>query len=88
MPIALGNLSVQEIEKRLEITLSEDHRALLESSRQEPVNNTPLGDGKWHCFDIPFMILCDTMDTALKLSGVFMSYKISDKQTFQIRWER
>lgn len=84
--IMLGNLSVEQMEKRLGITLSDEHRAMLVESRQEPVNNIPLGAGKWHCFDIPFLLECDTKATAEKFYAIFKNYAIQCQ--FQIGWER
>lgn len=86
MVIMLGNLSVKDMEKRLKIELSSEDREALERSRQIAVNNTPLEAGKWHCYDIPFMMMCDTMETAGKFYAMLSKYKI--KGTFQIGYER
>ena len=45
MLLFLGNLTVSEIEKRLGIELSDEHRAELNRTHQARVNDTPLGDG-------------------------------------------
>ena len=86
MNIMLGNLTVEEMENRLGITLSDEHRKAFKDSRQEKVNNTPLEDGRWHCFDIPFMLMCDTMTTAEKFRNIIQQYKITKNVTFQIGW--
>ena len=49
----LGNLSVKDIENRLGIELSEEHRQELNNTHQDKVNDTPLEEGHWHCYDIP-----------------------------------
>lgn len=87
MSIMLGNLTVEQMERRLGITLTKEHRQMLKESRQEPLN-TPLEDGKWHCFDIPFMMMCDTKETAEKFRDIIQQYKTRDGVMFQIGWER
>lgn len=42
MNIYLGNLSVEQLEKRTGITLTDEHREYMKEHRQEAVNNTPL----------------------------------------------
>lgn len=61
----LGNLSVKEIEERLGIEFPKETKDFMQSTRQENANN--IGLGQWHCFDIPFMIVCGDMETALKI---------------------
>ena len=82
----LGNLTVKQIEDRLGLTFSDDHRQALMESHQDKVNDTPLADGKWHCFDIPFMMLCDSAGTAVKFRDIIQQYKITKNVTFQIGW--
>ena len=86
MPIMLGNLTVRDIERRLGIELTDDERAALEETRQEPINRTPLGPGKWHCFDIPFLIECDTADTVHKIAEILQRHEL--KGSVQIGYER
>ena len=86
--IMLGNVSVAEIERRLGIKLNDDDEHVMNESRQEAVNSTPLGPGKWHCFDLPFMIMTDTKITATRLRDMFMKYDHSKfKEQLQISWE-
>lgn len=87
--IFLGNLSPKEIETRLGITLSQEDKDYLTLHRQETINDTPLGEGKYHCYDIPFMVMCDTAQTAETMKALFMRYyPFPNKVTFQIGWER
>ena len=65
MNIMLGNLSVKQIEERLGIEFPEDTREFLKNSHQaEALHIKP---GKWHCFDIPFNVVCGDYDTAKKI---------------------
>ena len=88
MYIFLGNLTPEQLEKRLGITLTDSDRNYLSEHRQEKVNNTPLGDGKIHIYDIPLIILCDVKETAEKIRDLFEKYPNNFKETFQVGWER
>lgn len=79
----LGNLSPQDIEKRLQITLSDEDKNFLVESRQEPVN-IPIASDKWHCFDIPFIIEAGSMDMAIKIRDVLAKYEKDMKGQIQI----
>lgn len=88
MGIYLGNLSVEQIEKRTGITLSDKHRDYMKANRQEAINNTPLEVGKWHCFDIPFMIMTGNKETAEHYIDMLSTYDWSEcKEPLQIGWE-
>lgn len=61
----LGNLSVDQIEKRLGIEFPEEIREFMRKTHQEEASR--IVAGKWHCFDIPFNIVCGDMETATKI---------------------
>ena len=87
MVIMLGNLSVEEIEHRLNISLSDEDKKVLNESRQLKAEN--IENGKWHCFDIPFMIVCGDKPTAEKFNKMFSAYDLSHaRQCCQLSWER
>ena len=89
MYIFLGNLTPEQLEKRLGITLTDDDKTYLSKNRQEKINDTPLEEGKFHIYDIPLMIMCDTKDTAVKVRDMMMTYHPDTfKETFQVGWER
>lgn len=56
MNILLGNLTVSEIEARLGIQFSPELKTILASSHQEKASD--ILPGKWHCYDIPFTLVC------------------------------
>ena len=86
--IFLGNLTVDQLERRLGIKLSEEHRKELADNRQEKVNNTPIEPVKWHCFDCPFMMMTHDMETASKFRDILLNYPMEDcHEAFQIGWE-
>lgn len=57
MSILLGNVSIEGMEKRLGINFPDELKILMSESRQEDVSK-PIAEGKWHCFDIPFVLVC------------------------------
>lgn len=65
MSIMLGNLSVSQIEKRLGIEFPNDIKELMSKTHQSEAHN--IAKGKWHCFDIPFNLVCGDMDIATKI---------------------
>lgn len=65
MGVMLGNLTVSQIENRLGIDFPDDIRDFMNKSRQE--NASDIAIGKWHCFDIPFVLVCGDVDTATKI---------------------
>ena len=88
MAIYLGNLTVEQIEKRLGIKLNDQDKKRLEDTRQQRVNDTPIETGKWHCYDLPFMFMTHDKKTAETFRDMFMNYDISScRETFQIGWE-
>ncbi len=89
MGIYLGNLSVEQFEKRTGIILSDEHREYMKAHRQEAVNNTPITDGAWHGFDIPFIIMTGNKATAEFYRDMLSAYDWSEcKELLQIGWER
>ncbi len=86
MGIMLGNLTLKQIEGRTGIELSAEDRADLNGMRQEKAEN--IASGKWHCFDLPFMIVCGDKPTAEKMVKILSAYDWSKaKQALQISWE-
>ena len=65
MNIMLGNLSVNQIENRLGITFPKDIKEFMENTHQDKAGNIAIG--KWHCFDIPFNLVCGDIETATKI---------------------
>ena len=69
----LGNFTVEQMEERLGITLVDDDREFFKQSRQEKVAN--IANDKWHCFDIPFIIVCGSMKMAIKVRDILQPYE-------------
>ncbi len=82
MAIMLGNFSVTDMENRLGIKLPEEKVKELNEMRYENASNIPAD--KWHCFDIPFTIVCGSMETAIKVRDILKPYSSSMKCALQI----
>lgn len=87
MGIMLGNMSLQQIESRTGIQISEADRAELSAMRQEKAEN--IASGKWHCFDLPFMVVCGDKPTAEKVFKILSAYDwTKTKEALRISWEK
>ena len=84
MNIYLGDLSTQDIERRLGITLSDQDRDIMESMRQNQAND--IKPDKWHCFDIPFLIKCGDKDTAIRVRDILKQYEGQMNSKIGIGW--
>lgn len=82
MNIMLGNLSVSQIEKRLGIEFPEDIREFMKQTHQAEASN--IGKGKWHCFDIPFNLVCGDLETATKIFNSIKDRSSECKEQLQI----
>ena len=65
MSFMLGNLNVEEMENRLGIEFPKEIKEFMKENWQLEANDVK--PGKWHCFDIPFNLVCGDMATAQKI---------------------
>ena len=85
--IMLGNLSLKQIEERTGVSVSLRDREILSEMHQEKAEN--ISPGKWHCFDLPFMMVCGDKPTAEKVVKILSAYDWSKaQQALQISWEK
>lgn len=68
--ILLGNLTVEQMEKRCGITLKDEERNALDALREETCDKVR-GNNKMHIYDIPFLNEKDCYLQALWRGGVF-----------------
>ena len=64
MGFMLGNLSIAEIEQRAGVRFPDDLVDFL-TARHSPEASVP--PGRWHCFDLPFAMVCGDMETATEV---------------------
>jgi len=78
----LGNLSVKQIEERLGILFPEDVKDFMIKNHQANASN--IVNGKWHCFDLPFHMVCGDLETATKIFNSIKDRASECKATLQI----
>lgn len=82
MSLRLGNVSVNEIEVALGIKFTDEHRQLLENTRQQKVSETNNPNYKipkdtWHAFELPVLqIHCGSKKFAQVIIDIIKSYMI------------
>ena len=82
MSIMLGNQSVSQIEKRLGIEFPEEIKEFMITNHQSSANN--ITNGKWHCFDLPFHMVCGDLETATKIFNSVKDKSSECKESLQI----
>ena len=84
MNILLGNLSINEIEKRCGVKFPDELVKYMQERKQESVSNSNIKSGKWHCFDMPFNLVCGDMETATNIYRYLESMSKEFKEKLQI----
>ena len=82
MGILLGNLTVKQIEERLGIELTNEERQFFIDTKQERAEN--VDENRWHCFDIPFNMICGSMEFATKVYEMLKPYSDKMNESLQI----
>lgn len=82
MNIFLGNLSIPEIERRAGVTFPDDLKTFMEENHQAKASG--IEKGKWHCFDIPFFMVCGDYDTAKFIHDKLNNMSAQFKEPMQI----
>ena len=82
MSIMLGNLNVSQIESRIGIEFPEDIKKFMNENHQHEASNVKTG--KWHCFDIPFVLVCGDRETAVKIFDSVKERASEVKEQLQI----
>lgn len=81
MSIMLGNLTVKQIQQRLGIELTESEESKLLNRKQDEASD--IAKDKWHCFDLPFVLVCGSYETAVFVHDILSPY--SDKMNTQLQ---
>lgn len=83
MAIYLGNLSVEQLERRCGITLTDEQREILKSMI-EPVCKKVEGNNKIHIYDIPLAIECGNPQARKTVIEILTPYSSQLKCPLQI----
>lgn len=65
MSFMLGNMSVVDMERRTGVTFPDELKEFMADKHQPEASN--IKTGKWHCFDLPFQLVCGDIETATKI---------------------
>jgi len=79
----LGNLSPEKIGDNLSVEFDDEIITTLQNSRQENVSEK-IKPGKWHCFDLPFVMVCGDKETAQNIYNLLLPYQDKMKGSMQI----
>lgn len=82
----LGNLNIEEIQKRSGVTFPEELVEYMKPRKQEGASNIKVG--KWHCFDIPFVLVCGDMETAKEIFKYLEPMSKQFKEKLQISLQK
>ena len=82
MSFILGDLSITDMENRLGVTFPEELKEQMLPKRQ--MDTTNLKEGYWHCYDIPFMLVCGGIETATEYNRLLKPLSSEMKGSFQI----
>ena len=82
MGFMLGNLSVDEMQARSGVEFPVELIEYMQDRHQPEAEN--IKPGKWHCFDLPFTLVCGDMATAKEVFRHLSPLSSSFKQQMQI----
>ena len=82
MSVYLGNLNVNDIQKRAGVEFPKELVEYMEPRQQALASN--IKEGFWHCFDIPFVLMCGDRDTAEEIYKYLVPLSKSFKEELQI----
>lgn len=81
--IMLGNLTIEQFEKRCGITLTDSERQTLNELREQTCDKVD-GNNKIHIYDIPFMIVCGNGEARKTVIDMLTPYAGDIKTALQI----
>lgn len=82
MSVFLGNLSIREIEERAGVKFPQELIDYMELRKQDKA--FIIKPGKWHCFDIPFNLVCGDRTTAEEIYKYLSPMSKDFKEPLQI----
>jgi hypothetical protein len=82
MRIMLGNLTIEQMQTRSGATFPKELIDYMSDKHQDLA--TDIKHGKWHCFDIPFTLVCGDIQTATEIHNHLKPLSKSFKQVMQI----
>lgn len=77
MNIYIGNFTAHRMASEMGIELTQEDEKALEEIRQDDAQR--IQPGKYHCFDIPRVIMCGDIDTCYKVAAILKKYTIEGR---------
>ncbi len=78
----LGNLTIEEMQKRAGVIFPQELVEYMQRRKQESASNVKAG--KWHCFDLPFTLVCGDRETATEIFKYLKPLSPKFKEKMQI----
>ena len=82
MNIYLGNLSINEMQERTGFDFPKELRDYMDQRKQDSAED--VAHGKWHCFDIPFVLVCGDIQTATEIHNHLKKFGSQFKERLEI----
>lgn len=82
MSIMLGNLQINQIEERSGVVFPEELKSLM-AQTYCPSATVPKGNF-WHCFNIPFVLLCGSTDMSKIIYHYLKDFEKDFKEPLKI----
>ena len=86
MGIMLGNLSIDDIEKKLDIIFPKKLKKIMTNKRQQDVS-MKIKPGHWHCFHIPFVLVCGDKEFAAIITEHLKPLADNMSGSIRIAWQ-
>lgn len=77
-----GNLSIEEMQQKAGVDFPPDVVEFMRDKHQPEADNIQFG--KWHCFDMPFRLVCGDIGTAYEIHGRLLPISNAFKTPLQI----
>lgn len=84
MNIYLGNMTIDDMEIRMGIKFPEELKGYMNVHHQDIADTHKLLDSEWHCFDIPFVIVCGSIEVATRIYNDLKPFVSEIKTPLQI----
>ena len=82
--IMLGNLSIEDLERRLGVDLPSEFKESMNKGRQQIAESSALKENEWHLFDLPLMMVCGSFEMASYVNETLKPLADQFKDALQI----
>ena len=77
-----GNLTIEEMQQKAGVQFPPDFIEFMRDKHQATAEN--IAPGKWHCFEIPFLLVCGDIGTAYEIHSRLLPIASAFNQTLRI----